>query len=97
MANKSLYVGNMNYRTQENTLRAIFEPFGPLGEVRIIGDKGFAFIEVPEEQASAAIEEVNGQTVDGRPLVVNEARPRTERPARDRGSYNRGGYNDRRY
>lgn len=96
MANKSLYVGNMAYHTQENTLRSVFEPFGPLGEVRIIGDKGFAFIEVPAENMQAAIDAVNGQQVDGRPLVVNEARPRTERS--DRGGYSgggRGGYGNR--
>ena len=88
MANKSLYVGNMSYSTQESTLRALFEPFGPITDVRIIGDKGFAFIEIPEENVAAAIEATNGKNVDGRPLTINEARPRTERS--DRGG--RGGY-----
>lgn len=89
MAFKSLYIGNMAYRTQESTLRSAFEAFGPLGEIRIIGDKGFAFIEVPEEQMQAAIDAMNGQAIDGRPLVVNEARPRTERS--DRGGFGGGG------
>ena len=88
MANKSLYVGNMSYSTQESTLRALFEPFGPITDVRIIGDKGFAFIEIPEENVAAAIEATNGKNVDGRPQTINEARPRTERS--DRGG--RGGY-----
>jgi RNA recognition motif-containing protein len=90
MANKSLYVGNMSYSTQESTIRALFEPFGPITDVRIIGDKGFAFVEIPEENVAAAIEATNGKNVDGRPLTINEARPRTERS--DRGGYgNRNG------
>lgn len=97
MANKSLYVGNMSYSTQESTIRALFEPFGPISDVRIIGDKGFAFVEIPEENVAAAIEATNGKNVDGRPLTINEARPRTERS--DRGGYgNRnggGGYGNR--
>ena len=106
MANKSLYVGNMNYSTQESTLRALFEPFGPIASVRIIGDKGFAFVEIPEENLQAAIEATHGKTIDGRPLTVNEARPRPERSSYgnggggggrggydrgDRGGYDRGG------
>jgi RNA recognition motif-containing protein len=88
MANKSLYVGNMSYSTQESTIRALFEPYGPIADVRIIGDKGFAFVEIPEENVAAAIEATNGKNVDGRPLTINEARPRTERS--DRGGYGRG-------
>ena len=86
MANKSLYVGNMSYSTQESTLRALFEPFGPIASVRIIGDKGFAFVEIPEENMQAAIDATHGKNVDGRPLTINEARPRPER-----GSYGGGG------
>ena len=78
MANKSLYVGNMPYNATEDQLRTMFEPFGPIAEVRIIGDKGFAFVEVPEESMAAAIEATNGQDMGGRTLTVNEARPRTE-------------------
>ena len=89
MANKSMYVGNLSYSTSERTLRALFEPHGPIGEVRMIGDKGFAFVEIPEENLQAAIDDNNGKNVDGRPLTVNEARPRTERGNRD--NYSRGG------
>jgi len=97
MANKSLYVGNMSYSTQESTIRALFDAYGPIGEIRVIGDKGFAFVEIPEENLQAAIDATNGKNVDGRPLTVNEARPRAERS--DRGGYNRGGYDggNRRY
>ena len=79
MANKTLYVGNMSYDTTEDDLRALIEPHGPIGEVRVIGNKGFAFVEIPEENMAAAIEAINGKEVGGRMLTVNEARPRTER------------------
>ena len=79
MANKSLYVGNMSYNTTEDDLRSLFEPHGPIAEVRVIGDKGFAFVEIPEENMASAIEATNGKEVGGRQLTVNEAKPRTER------------------
>jgi RNA recognition motif-containing protein len=90
MANKSLYVGNMSYNTTESEIRDLFEPFGPIVEVRIIGDKGFGFVEIPEENMAAAIEATNGKEVGGRTLTVNEARPKTERP-RGGGGGGRGG------
>ena len=79
MANKSLYVGNMPYSASENDIRELFEPFGPIADVRIIGDKGFGFVEIPEENMEAAIEATNGKDMGGRPLTVNEARPKTDR------------------
>ena len=79
MANKSLYVGNMPYNATEDQLREMFEPFGPIAEIRVIGDKGFAFVEIPEENMEAAIEAINEQDMGGRTLTVNEARPKTER------------------
>ena len=91
MANKSLYVGNMSYSTSENDLRELFEPFGPIVDVRIIGDKGFGFVEIPEEQMEAAIEATNGKEFGGRTLTVNEARPRPERSGGGGGG-GRGGY-----
>ena len=91
MANKSLYVGNMSYSTTENDIRELFEPYGPIVEVRIIGDKGFAFVEVPEENMQAAIDATNGKELGGRTLTVNEARPRTERTGGGGGG-GRGGY-----
>ncbi|MCX6345690.1 MAG: RNA-binding protein [Armatimonadetes bacterium] len=89
MANKSLYVGNMSYSTTESDLRDLFEPYGPIAEVRVIGDKGFAFVEIPEESMQAAIDAINGKEVGGRTLTVNEARPKTERSG---GGGGRGGY-----
>lgn len=79
MATKSLYVGNLPYNTSEDAIRDMFNQYGPISEVRIIGDKGFAFIEIPEENAQAAINATNGKDLGGRTLTVNEARPRRQR------------------
>lgn len=97
MANKSLYVGNMPYSAGEDDIRQLFEPFGPIGEVRIIGDKGFGFIDSPEENVAAAIEATNGKELGGRTLTVNEARPRTERSGGGRGRGGFGGGGGRRW
>jgi cold-inducible RNA-binding protein len=77
MATKSLYVGNLPYSVTENDLKEMFAAFEP-GGVRVIGDKGFGFVDVPEEKAAEAIEAVNGKEVGGRQIVVNEARPKRE-------------------
>jgi RNA recognition motif-containing protein len=78
MASKSLYVGNLTYSVSEQALRDLFAEFEPT-EVRMIGEKGFAFVDVPEEKAADAIAALNGREVEGRALTVNEARPRSER------------------
>ena len=69
----------MAYSSTEDDIRALFEPFGPIAEIRIIGDKGFGFVDIPEENMAAAIEATNGKELGGRTLTVNEARPRTDR------------------
>ena len=81
MSNK-LYVGNMNYRTTEEGLRAHFSPFGDILSVNIIFDrqtgqsKGFGFVEMETpESAQAAIDALNEQELDGRRLRVNIAQP----------------------
>ena len=89
MATKSLYVGNLAYSTTEEELKSLFEPWGPVEEVRIIGGRGFGFVDVPEEKAAEAIEETNGKEYQGRTLTVNEARPKTESRA-DRGGFGGG-------
>jgi cold-inducible RNA-binding protein len=88
MAVKSLYVGNLPYSVTESDLRNLFAEFSP-AEVRLIADKGFGFVDVPEEQAAAAIAAVNGRDVGGRTVTVSEARPRGERP---RGGGRGGGF-----
>ena len=92
MALKSLYVGNLSYQSTEQDVRDLFAAYDP-GEIRIIPEKGFGFVDVPEEKAAEAIAATNGVNLGGRNIIVNEARPRGERAGRggfDGG--NRGGY-----
>ncbi len=89
MASKSLYVGNLPYSTTEEELRQMFEPFGPVEDIRVIHNKGFGFVDVPEENMAAAIEATNGKDMGGRTVTVNEARPKPERS--DRGGRGGGG------
>jgi len=79
MASKRLYVGNLAYDVREEQLRELFTPYGPVTAVQIIGTRGFAFVEVPAERLQDAITTLNGSLQFGRPIVVNEARPRGER------------------
>ena len=81
-----LYVGNLSFNTTEGDLLRMFEEVGTVTSCSIIMDKftnksrGFAFVEMgSEEEARKAIDEMNGKAVDGRPLTVNEARPREDR------------------
>ena len=88
MASKSLYVGNLSYSATETSLRELFAEYEPSG-VRLIGDKGFGFVDVPEDKAADAIAAMNGREVDGRAITVSEARPKRERS--DDGGGRRGG------
>lgn len=94
MATKSLYVGNLSYSATESSLRALFAEFEP-SEVRLIGDKGFGFVDVPEDKAAPAIAAMNGREVDGRSITVSEARPKRERSStgggRSGGGFGGGG------
>lgn len=89
---KKIYVGNLSYQTTEGDLTSLFEQVGQVDSVNVITDrdtgrsKGFAFVEMNNEDADKAITQLNGTEVSGRTLTVNEARPREER------SGNRGGY-----
>jgi RNA recognition motif-containing protein len=78
VATKSLYVGNLSYSATESSLRELFAEYEP-SEVRLIGDKGFGFVDLSEDRAVAAITAMNGREVDGRAINVSEARPRRER------------------
>src|SRR5438477_12544943 len=91
-----LYVGNLSFNTTENELQELFSQAGTVQEVSLMQDKftgksrGFAFVTMgSEEDAQNAISKLNGQTVEGRALTVNEARPREPRPP---GGGGRGGY-----
>ena len=79
MATKSLYVGNIPHGTTEQELRDLFDEFGPLGDVRVIEGKGFAFVDIPDDKAADAIAAMNERDFNGRALRVDEARPRRER------------------
>lgn len=78
MPSKRLYVGNLAYEVSEQDLRTLFEPYGPITDVQLIGGRGFGFVEIPEERAADAINTLNGTTQWGRAIVVSEARPRQE-------------------
>jgi RNA recognition motif-containing protein len=85
MANK-IYVGNLNYDTQESDLRALFSAHGTVQSVSIITDrdtgrsKGFGFVEMADTAATqAAITALNGKELDGRTLRVNMAMDRPRR------------------
>lgn len=79
MAQVTLYVGNLPYDISEEALREFFSTWGPVSEVRIVEGRGFGFVDIPEENIQAAIENTNGQMLQGRILTVNQARPRRER------------------
>jgi RNA recognition motif-containing protein len=83
----NIYVGNLAYSVTEDELRTTFSEFGTVTRATVITDratgqsKGFGFVEM-SSGAEAAIQNLNGKPMSGRPLKVNEARPREERPAR---------------
>lgn len=95
---KKLYVGNLSFDTTDSDLRALFEGFGTVGSAQVVMDrdtgrsKGFGFVEMGNDQeAQAAIQGLNGKQVSGRPLTVNEARPREDRGGGGGGGRGRGG------
>jgi len=92
MATKSLYVGNLPYDTTEEELRSLFAEFGPVAEIRLIGEKGFAFVDIPAERVSEAITAMNGRQLSGRSLRVDEAKPRQPRESGSFSSRGGGGY-----
>ncbi|HEV2298139.1 MAG TPA: RNA-binding protein [Candidatus Acidoferrales bacterium] len=95
---KNLFVGNMNFQTTEEELRALFAPFGQITRIHIAMDRetgrarGFAFVEMPnDEEAGKAMAALNGKEVGGRALKVNEARPKGEGRGPERGGGGRSG------
>jgi RNA recognition motif-containing protein len=94
----NIFVGNLSYSTTSDDLRELFEQYGEVASARVIEDResrrsrGFGFVEMPNDnEAREAVQALNGATVEGRPLKVNEARPR-ESSGRSFG----GGRDDRR-
>jgi RNA recognition motif-containing protein len=91
---RRLYVGNLPYKTTDEELSALFSQVGKVESVRVMRDmatgraRGFAFVDMADaESIEKAISQFHGQPLDGRPLVVNEARPKPEGPP----SYQRSG------
>jgi RNA recognition motif-containing protein len=81
-----LFVGNLSFNATEEGLETLFRQIGTVAAVQIIADKvtgrsrGFGFVEMADrQQAQVAIERFNGYEFQGRPLTVNEAKPKTER------------------
>ena len=99
MGNK-LYVGNLSYNVRDEDLQQAFAQYGTVSSAKVMMDrdtgrsKGFGFVEMGSDpEAQAAINGMNGQALDGRAIVVNEARPREERPGGfGGGGGSRGGF-----
>jgi cold-inducible RNA-binding protein len=93
---KRIYVGNLSFQTTEAEITSLFEQSGAVESVSIITDrdtgrsKGFAFVEMSNDDAEKAIAQFNGHEINDRALTVNEARPREERSSGGGGG--RGGY-----
>jgi len=101
---KNLFVGNMSFQTTESELSELFKAFGQVTRVHIAMDretgrsKGFGFVEMStDEEAKAAVDQLNGKDLNGRAVAVSEARPQAPRENRNFGGNSGGGYNDRRY
>jgi len=83
----NLYIGNIPYSISESELTQLFANYGEVTSLNVVKDKvtnrskGFGFVEMPDDSAaSAAINELNGKEVNGRKIIVNEARPKTDKP-----------------
>ncbi len=81
-----LYVGNLPFSSTDSSLEGIFSEYGTVHSSKVITDRetgrsrGFGFVEMDEDAGRQAIETLHGKEIDGRAIVVNEARPREARP-----------------
>lgn len=96
---KKLYVGNLPFAVDDEALRQMFEEHGQVTSANVITDRdtgrsrGFGFVEISgDDDADAAIKAMDGHAIEGRPLKVNEARPREDRRPRGGGGGGGGGY-----
>jgi len=81
----NIYVGNLDFKVNEDDLQGIFEEYGTVNSTKIIVDKysnrskGFGFVTMDNnDEATKAIKELNGATLENREMVVNEAKPKKE-------------------
>lgn len=96
----NIFVASLSFRVQSEELKQIFEQYGEVESAKVIMDhetgrsRGFAFVEMPnEEEGNQAIEELNGKSIQGKEIVVKQARPREEGQRRSfDGGNRRGGF-----
>jgi RNA recognition motif-containing protein len=94
----NIYVGNLPYSMTDGELEDLFTEFGAVQSAKVIFDrdtnrsKGFGFVEMEDDEAGrSAIDALNDNAIDGRPLRVNEAKPREDRPPGGGGGFRGGG------
>lgn len=92
-----IFIANLNFKLQETQLQKLFEQYGAVSSVRIINDrqtgrsKGYGFVEMPDEtEANSAISALNEYMLEGKPIAVKEARPKSEETPR-KSNYRGGG------
>lgn len=100
----NIYVSNLSFRLQDEDLKSLFVPYGEVSSAKVVMDKmthrsrGFGFVEMADDTAGRkAIAGLNGATADGRPMQVNEAKPRSEatpRPEADFSGRKEKNYNN---
>ena len=85
---KSLYVGNLPFSASEDEVRELFAPYGTVESIRLVMDRdtgrprGFGFVEMADDEAARAIQELNGTDFGGRTLRINEAERRPQKSSR---------------
>ena len=101
---KNIYVGNLDFHTSDQDVRALFEQFGQVDNINLIRDqfsgqpRGFGFVEMADDSAAdSAIQQLNGQQLGNRNITVNEARPKAERSSRGGGGFRSAGRSKRSY
>lgn len=99
---KKIYVGNLSYNVDDQSLGDLFSQFGQVESVRVVTDresgrsKGFAFVEMStDEEASTAIEKLHGSEFSGRAMNVSEAKPMAPRENNRGGGHRGGGFGNR--
>ena len=93
----NIYVSNLGFNVRDEDLKQLFTPFGEVSSAKVINDRetgrsrGFGFVDMPDNTAAAeAMQQLNESSVDGRPMKVSEAKPKTDR------SDSGGGYSNNR-
>jgi RNA recognition motif-containing protein len=95
----NIYVANLSFAVQDEDLREFFTPYGEVTSAKVIMDKvsgrsrGFGFVEMSDDEAARkAIAELDGATVEGRAIKVNEAKPKEDKPFGGGGNRGGGGF-----